>query len=80
MPTPVSQYGDDSHWDAAMRDAVQHESVELLRHQFEVERGAQVSMQRNDFLVALGIVGLTLGVGAGATVLPRSSRRRSRRG
>ncbi len=61
-------YGEDDHWDVAMRDAVQRESVDLLRHQMEVERGARASMQRTDFLVSLVVAGLSVGFGAGSGV------------
>ena len=64
---PQTPQGD---WDIAMQETVQREAVDLLRHQLEVERQRRASLQRNDLVVALSIVGLSMGFGLGARVLP----------
>jgi hypothetical protein len=55
-------------WDSAMSSAAQHESVEVLRHQLEVERESRARVQRGEALFALGLVatafGFSFGVGA----------------
>jgi hypothetical protein len=48
-----------------MRQALDRESVDLLRHQLEVEQRAGAALQRNDVFAALGVVGLALGIGYG---------------
>ena len=66
----VPSHGDGDEWDAAMREAVQRESVDLLRHQVAVEREAQASLQRSDFFAALSVVGLSFGLGYGLGAFP----------
>lgn len=70
-------------WDAAMQQALQHESVEALRHQLEVERDSRASMQRSDYFFTLGAIaffgGFGYAVGALEPKLPRMFKRNRRR-
>lgn len=61
--------GDEPGWDDAMRSAVQHESVEVLRHQLEVERENKAAMERSDFFWSLAIVAGSFGFGLGVGAL-----------
>lgn len=69
-------YVEGTDWDLAMRDAMHHESVEVLRHQVQVERQERASMERSDYYFSLVVVGLSLGVGIGVEGLQRRSRRK----
>lgn len=77
-------YKAEEGWDAGMREALQRESVALLRHQVKVECDAQASLQRSDFMVALSVVGLSFGFGFGLGAFPmirmpgQKKKRRSR--
>jgi len=51
--------------DAAMRNAMQHESVEALGHQLEVERDQRATMERSDYYLSVGLVGFVFGLGCG---------------
>jgi len=66
-----------------MQQALQHESVEALRHQLEVEREARASMQRSDYFFSLGAIaffgGLGYAVGALDPKVPSFKRKRKRR-
>jgi len=68
-----ASYGSSPDWDASMRHAVQHESVEVLRHQIEVERERKSQMERSDFFWALGIVAGAFGFGLGVGALEMKS-------
>lgn len=59
---PVAVHDADD-WDLAMRDAMTHESVEILRHQLEVERQQKAAMERGDYYMSLFVVGFALGCG-----------------
>jgi hypothetical protein len=52
-----------------MRDALQHEANEALRHQIEVERQQKAAMERHDYLFSIGVLGLTFGLGFGIGAL-----------
>lgn len=67
--------------DAALRDALSHESVEVLRHQVSVERDATVRMRRGDMVLSFLLAGLGAGVGwAGASgSFRRWTKRKGRR-
>jgi len=54
-----------SQRDVAMRNAMQHESVEALGHQLEVERDQKATMDRSDYYLSLGLVGFVFGIGCG---------------
>lgn len=70
-------------WDASMQQALQHESVEALRHQLEVERDARAAMQRSDYFFTLGAIaffgGLGYAVGALEPQVPAALKRKRRR-
>jgi hypothetical protein len=68
-PTPDAVEEESHDWDAAMRQALQRESVDVLRHQLQVERGERGRLTRNELFVALGLVGFTFGVGYGVGAL-----------
>lgn len=68
--TPMGPHHDDSSWDVAMRDAIQRESVETLRHQVALEREQQAKMQRSDALFALLLFGAAVGGAYTAKKLP----------
>ena len=53
-------------WDTAMREAMQHESVEALQHQIEVERQQRGAMERSDYFISLAVLGFSFGMGYGA--------------
>lgn len=62
--------------EAALRDAVAHESAEVLRHQLEAERASSSKMRRSEVAVSFFLAGIGFGVGwAGA-----SGRWKKRRG
>lgn len=67
-------------FDAVMREALHHESAEVLRHQIECERRSGVKMQRPDVFVSFLLAGLGIGIGyAAATAPARPARRRRSR-
>ncbi len=58
----------DGGSEQALRDAVAHESAEVLRHQLEAERVASVKMRRPDMILSFFLAGVGAGVGwAGAS-------------
>lgn len=69
-------------WDSSMQQALQHESVEALRHQLEVEKEARAAMQRSDYFFSLGAIaffgGLGYAVGALDPKVPKAFKRRRR--
>lgn len=60
-----------SDLDDSMRQAIQHESIEALRHQLEVEKTSRASVQRSDYLFSLGTVAFFGGLGFAVGALPR---------
>ena len=65
QPAETLRLDEVSDWDGAMRDAMHHESVEVLRHQLDVERGQSASMERQDYFFSLAVVGFAFGLGYG---------------
>jgi hypothetical protein len=66
-------------FDSAMREALSHESAEVLRHQIECERRAAVKMARPEVFVSFLLAGLGVGIGFAAASSPKRSGRASRR-
>lgn len=62
----------------ALREAVAHESAEVLRHQLEAERTSSARMSRTDLVVSFFLAGI--GVGVGWASVRNKKKRTKRRG
>lgn len=65
--TRLETYGarSDEDLDSSMCASLERESVEVLRHQLEVERERGAAMQRSDALWAIGVFAASFGLGVG---------------